>query len=172
MPPTIIEIFQSQSYSAYHVTYWDHSGWRDTLAHQIFNDRQHDYVKRLGLESGACDEVSKGESRVRLEVDRSTDDDLCEAVINVFGGEVQGDLDLWLVKYDSKTVEVEILAGENQGRRPPYRNVVKSVERIGFFEGEETDGSFFVDLDGRGTFGFVVLVRQGYGGPVVCVAEL
>jgi hypothetical protein len=223
MPPTIIEIFQSQSCSAcpptysnllslltnptpprpplltYHVTYWDHAGWRDTFAHQVFNDRQHDYVKRLGLKSGAFtpmvvvggrvsevvkgleelkglvgkgDEVSKDESGVRLEVDRSTEDDLCEAMINVFRGEVQGDLDLWLVKYDPKTVKVEILTGENQGRRLPYRNVVKSVEKIGFFEGEERDGSFFVDMDGKGTLGFVVLVQQGYGGPVVGVAEL
>lgn len=217
MSLTVVEIFQSQGCSAcpptfskllalladlgpscllltYHVSYWDDLGWRDTFAKQLFNDRQHDYVKRLGLEnvftpqivvngraSGVVREMDElrrlverggggGESQcapgVRVEVDGSIDDQH-GVMINVARGEVEGDLDLWLVAYDPGVVEVDVMAGENVGRRLPYQNVVKSVERIGFFEGQDMERDFLVEIMGNGTLSFMVLVQQGYGGPVV-----
>ena len=82
IPPTVIEIFQSQGCSAYpptcsdlltllngkdfsssyliltfHVSYWDHLGWKDTFAKQVFNGREHDYVKRLGLKSAFTPQI-------------------------------------------------------------------------------------------------------------------
>ena len=184
----------------YHVTYWDSLGWKDTFARQTFNDRQHDYVKRLRLESAFTPQVvvngkasglvtgmdelrglvergqskeesnAKGASGVRVEVeDDLADGHPCEeAMIKVSRGEdVEGDLDLWLVKYDPRAVQVGILAGENAGRSLPYQNLVRSIERVGFFGAEESQGSFLVDMVGRGDLRLVVLVQQGYGGSIV-----
>jgi hypothetical protein len=218
MSPTILELFQSQGCSScpptnsnlldltsqnptsemllltYHVTYWDYLGWKDTYGQQAFNDRQHDYVKRLGLRSaftpqlvvdGRVSRVFRGSEdlgrlvaeggadrppsttgsfgvRVEVDVDRRG-----EAMLNLSRELVEGDLDLWLVKYDPRTVEVEVRAGENAGEKLRHRNIVKSVERVGLFDGEERNGSFIVDVAGKGPHGFVVLVQQGYGGVIV-----
>jgi hypothetical protein len=214
-PPTIIEIFQSQGCSfcpptysnlltfttqnpaclllTYHVTYWDYIGWKDTFGQKVFTDRQHDYVKRLGVrsaytpqivvsgrESGVVrgmdelqDLVEKGKktkesspSGVGLEVDDSGADEEA-TIVTVSRGNVEGDLDLWLVKYDPRTVEVQITAGENAGRNLPHRNVVKDIQRIGFFSVEEADGSYFVEVARKDNLGYVVLVQQGEGGLIV-----
>ncbi len=62
---------------------------------------------------------------------------------------------------------MEILAGENAGRRLHHENVVKRIERVGLFQSDETEGTFFVDLAGKETLAFVVLVQQGYGGTIL-----
>ena len=66
--PTVIELFQSQGCSScpptnanilklldnpnfliltYHVTYWDHMGWKDTFGSPDFDARQREYAKAL-----------------------------------------------------------------------------------------------------------------------------
>ena len=221
-PLTIIEVFQSQGCSAcpptysnlltlltslspscilltYHVTYWDDLGWRDTFAKQLFNDRQHDYVKRLGLEDvftpqvvvngrvsglvrgmddlrhlveGVISEESGCATGVRVEVVDNSIDNQPEAMINIVRGQVEGDLDLWLVRYDPRAVEVDIMAGENAERKLPYQNVVKSVDRKGFFESQDVDGMFLVEMLEKVNLRFLVLVQQGYGGPMVGAVAL
>jgi hypothetical protein len=225
MSPTIIELFQSQGCSScpptnanlhtlldntrtqnpslpspyllltYHVTYWDHLGWGDTFGTQSFNDRQYDYVKRMGLRSAFTPQIvvqgrvsgvgmkmddlqgtiREGESssgpEVGVEVDAPTGEET-EAMVSVKWEGVQGDLDLWLVKYDPGTVEVRITVGENAGKTLPHRNVVRSVQRIGSFDDEERDASFLVDVAGKRELGYVVLVQQGYGGPIVGAVTL
>ncbi len=219
--PTIVEVFQSQGCSScpptysnlltllngqelsssylilsFHVTYWDHLGWKDTFAKQVFNDRQHDYVKRLDLKSAftpqivvngrysgvverggdlgkwlfaSANEEESTSSRIAIEVDTSATDksEGCEAMLQVSREKVEGDLDLWLVKYDPTTVEVEVRDGENAGRKLPYRNVVKIIEKIGFFAEEDRKGSFWLDCTRGKDLRLLVLVQQGYGGPIV-----
>lgn len=43
-------------------------------------------------------------------------------------------------KYDPRTVEVKVRHGETMERKLPYHNVVKSLQRIGFFAGEDAIG--------------------------------
>jgi hypothetical protein len=40
-----------------HVTYWNDGGWHDPFSQELFTDRQHDYVVRLGLESAYTPQV-------------------------------------------------------------------------------------------------------------------
>ena len=107
-----------------------------------------------------------GSSRTVIEVDDSTTDE-GEAVFQVSREKVERDLDMWLVKYDPRTVEVKVRHGENVGRKLPYHNVVKSVERIRFFAEEDWEGSFWVHCTQEKDLRLMVLVRQGYGGPIV-----
>lgn len=218
IPRTIVEVFQSQGCSScpptysnlltllngqdfssshiiltFHVTYWDHLGWKDTFAKQIFNNRQHDYVKRLGLKSAftpqivvsgrysgvverggdpgkwlleMANEKEPGSSRIEIEVDNSTTNE-GDAMFRLSRHKAEGELDLWLVKYDPRTVEVEVEHGENAGRKLPYHNVVKSVERIGSFAEEDREASFWVDCTRDKVLRLLVLVQQGYGGAIV-----
>lgn len=35
----------------YHVTYWNHLSWTDTFSNRAFDERQYEYVRRMGLRS-------------------------------------------------------------------------------------------------------------------------
>ena len=213
--PTVIELFQSQGCNScpptnanllsindpntlilsYHVTYWNHLGWRDTFGNSTFDNRQRDYVKRLGLRSAFTPQVivngrasgvgntarglekiikdgSQGVGSADLKVHAEENPDDGDAVVRVSARDfaLGHGLELWLVRYDPEIKHVDIKNGENHGRLLPHRNVVVSLERIGDVTllGESV---WKVKRDQRG-FKSVVLVQAGRGGPIVGAAHL
>jgi hypothetical protein len=175
------------------VTYWDYLGWKDTFAKKQFTDRQWDYARArrrgevwtpqvyvdgrsdiVGVDRAELDAAVKdaaattavGESaapEVRIAADRVT----------VGRGEAAalpaGGADIWLVRYDSRVVQVPVKAGENGGRTLPHRNVVRELVRLGSWTGEAA--SFDVPLAGQDGLSTAVLVQAGAGGPILAAAR-
>lgn len=152
-------------------------GLRDLIDRGVGDAYSRSPAPKVEVEVEEEDEDGKeGEERVMIHISRLQRDEEGRGEVGA-----DPDLDLWLVRYDPKTVEVNIAGGENAGRRLEYRNVVQSVKRVGFLGAEEGEGRFFVDVgrtanernrgeEGRG--GLVVLVQRGEGGEIMGAAAL
>ena len=176
---------------ALHVDYWDYIGWVDSFGQTQFSNRQKAYARTRGRASvytpqmiiGGMDEV-KGSS------ERAVMGTIHEHLSNTFlrdkvrltlngepGGEIvieavaQGGLsyavDVQLVRYrDSE--QVEILAGENNGRSVLYRNIVTSWRNLGTWDGI---GTFEKRVMAEGDEAVVVVIQEQGQGPVLAAAR-
>jgi hypothetical protein len=134
------------------VIYWDRLGWKDTFASRENTQRQYDYtnggLKRQFVATpqvvinGHIDIVGNK----RAELTRAVDGAKLPAnapALTLSGNQLtiasapapSGGADVWLVRYDPRTVQVPIQAGENGGRTLPHRNVVHELIRIGGWNG-------------------------------------
>jgi hypothetical protein len=132
------------------VTYWDQLGWKDTFAHPAFTARQRDYARyfrtrqvytpqvvvngraaTVGNTSGSIERLIRRHERpadaprVRLQAESVT----------VEAGSPGSGADVWMVRYDPRTVQVPIRRGENGGKTLPHRNVVRELVRLGAWTG-------------------------------------
>jgi hypothetical protein len=142
------------------VNYWDHLGWRDTLAKDAYNERQRDYAAARGdreiytpqiVVNGIAHAVGSQKSAIEAAI-AQTGRQLHAAWVPVSlecgGGDAQlkaGDAPagsefrsgkLWLALY-SNSVTVDIGRGENYGRDITYTNVVRHLVPAGNWEGRE-----------------------------------
>ncbi len=76
--------------------------------------------------------------------------------------------DVWLVRYDPRTVQVPIRAGENTGRTLPIKNVVKSLTRLGDWRGQAVR---FVLPPASPDLATAVLVQTKGLGPILAAAR-
>jgi hypothetical protein len=44
--------------------------------------------------------------------------------------------DVWLVRYDPRTLEVQVRRGENAGKLLPHKNIVREMVRLGGWNGQ------------------------------------
>ncbi|HEY0527055.1 MAG TPA: DUF1223 domain-containing protein [Stellaceae bacterium] len=171
------------------VTYWDHLGWKDTFAKKQFTDRQWDYARARRRGSVWTPQVYvDGRSDVvgsdRAELDAAVKDAAAGAAaapdVRITSDRVtigragaaappSGGADVWLVRYDSRIVQVPVKAGENGGRTLPHRNVVRELVRLGSWTGEAA--SFDVPQPGQDGLSTAVLVQAGTGGPILAAAR-
>jgi hypothetical protein len=77
--------------------------------------------------------------------------------------------DVWLVRYDPRTIQVPVKAGENTGKTLPQRNVVRSLKRLGDWQGRE---AAFAAPPAPAGLRSVVLVQGKDGGPILAAARL
>ncbi len=142
------------------VNYWDHLGWRDTLAKDAYNERQRNYAGARGdreiytpqvVVNGMIHTVGSQKSAIEAAMTK-TGRQLRAAWVPVSlecgGGDAQlqaGDAPagsefrsgkLWLALY-SNSVTVDIGRGENHGREITYTNVVRHLAPAGNWEGHE-----------------------------------
>ncbi len=132
------------------VTYWDQLGWKDTFASQAQTARQWDYARGLGHDQvwtpqvvvdGRADTVGtrRGEIEGLLAHAPPRHGPALTlagtAVAIADGAAPPGGADVWLVRYDPRTVAVAVGAGENVGRTIDHRNVVRQLIRIGRWTG-------------------------------------
>lgn len=142
------------------VNYWDHLGWRDTLARDAYNERQRDYAAARGdreiytpqiVVNGVVHTVGSQKSAVEAAIAK-TGRQLRPAWVPLSlecgGGDAKlmaGDAPagsefrsgkLWLAFY-SNSVTVDIGRGENHGREITYTNVVRQFIPAGNWEGRE-----------------------------------
>lgn len=165
------------------VTYWDQLGWKDTFAHPAYTNRQRAYARALGRDApftpqivvdGRVDGVGsrKGEIEGLLRkagrrfgpavtLDRSQ-------VLIGPGAASGGAADVWLVRYDPRTVQVPVRRGENGGKTLPHRNVVKALERLGAWSGEPVRFAVATAPVGLRT---AVLVQARDGGRILAAAK-
>jgi hypothetical protein len=167
----------------YGVTYWDQLGWTDTFARPEFTQRQRDYQRGLGNDNvytpqvvlnGRRDLVGGDRAQLNAAVARAHSDAF-SAQVSVDANTVHvsastapsAPADVWLVRYDPRTLEVPIRAGENDGRTLPHVHVVREVRRLGDWRG----GAHAYELPAAQEAGLrtAILVQLQNGGAIIGV---
>ncbi|MEO6199465.1 MAG: DUF1223 domain-containing protein [Sphingomicrobium sp.] len=167
------------------VTYWDQLGWKDTFAKPAFTDRQRDYARGAGRGGVATPQtiingkvVTNGGNRAQLiAAIRAGDRGASGPSISVAGGKVsigkgsaKEAATIWLVHYDPRALDVPIRAGENGGRTLTHRNVVRSMIRIGKWNGAALTVTAAAPADSQ--WRSAILVQEGTGGEIVAAARI
>jgi hypothetical protein len=135
---------------AFHVDYWDGPSWRDRFAIPEAARRQQRYVERLGLSTGFTPQaILEGRASYvgsdrRLITDSSGDQRARIAVVlGSEGGNLvsrlpdatpSGTFDVNLLTYLS-AASTRVAGGENGGRKLDEFNIVRSIRRLGSWEG-------------------------------------
>ena len=167
------------------VTYWDSLGWKDTFASPAFTARQWDYARGLRhrqvwtpqmVVNGRTDVTgaSRGEiDRALRTADRGDGGPALsvtgETISVGAGPPPAGGADIWLVRYDPRTVQVPVRRGENSGLTLPHRNVVRELVRIGRWTGQPLSIAAPRSPD-RG-LQTAVLLQAGRGGPIIAASK-
>jgi hypothetical protein len=164
------------------VTYWDNLGWKDTFASPQFTARQWDYAHSLRhaevytpqvVVNGRADIV--GRDRVALEQLIAKEANVSSPTVQVTSNSVHlgaggnRQADIWLVRFDPRTVLVPIGRGENSGLTLPHRNVVKELVKLGKWTGQTET----LPLPQARQAGLkdAVLLQEGTGGPILAAAR-
>ncbi len=145
---------------AFHVDYWDYLGWQDTLALQQNAPRQRAYAKAMGASyvytpQMVVDGLGHFNGSDKRAIDRAIDDakmmatvaltptwqgrdrlvvDLPESGSETVGPALARGASIWLAGIDDAR-EVPIARGENAGKTLRYTNIVRSLERLGEWDG-------------------------------------
>jgi hypothetical protein len=169
---------------SYGVTYWDYLGWKDSFAAPQFTQRQQDYSDRnhgIGVATpqywvnGRQTVLGANSLRVSQLIDQASSS--AATSLSVAGSNLtigagiapSGGADVWLVRYDPRTIQVAIRAGENAGRTIAHRDIVRQLIRIGRWTGMPQ----MIALPEGATQGLksAVLVQAGVGGPILAAAK-
>lgn len=176
----------------FHVDYWDYIGWKDRFAQSGFTERQKAYSRRLGSRyvytpqmviGGAAHVV--GSDRVAVENEivarrRARDDGGAgpkvalshgsDGVQITVTGRADQPYDVVMAVFD-RSHETRVTRGENAGMSLTNANVVRSLERIGVWEGGTLVMTVPLDqVMARG--GCAVLLQTPEFGPIVAASSL
>lgn len=135
---------------SYGVTYWDGLGWKDTFASEANTARQWDYAHYRSRDTvwtpqvyvnGDVDLIGNDRRRLDDAIDHADSDGPSIAwskdQVIVKSAPTNRAGDVWLVRYDPRTLHVAIGGGENSGLTLPQRNVVRELIRLGSWRGNE-----------------------------------
>ena len=166
------------------VTYWDQLGWKDQFAKPQFTQRQWDFANSGGRGNVATPQVIVNGSGNMTGADKAHFARLL-AVGGPKGGPAIGvdrggvtigagkggrSATVWLVRYDPRTRNVAIRAGENGGRTLPHRNIVTELRALGNWSGAAA--RYGVPPSADKALLSAILVQQGKGGPIVAARKL
>jgi hypothetical protein len=171
-----------------HVDYWDYLGWRDTFGQRQFGQRQvayrdawHKsviYTPQMVVQ-GRHDVTGDQPDRLAAEITAAQEiEPPIKVTIEHLGGLVKCRIEpgakpvvgtIWIAKY-TKRATVEIDRGENAGRSITYFNVVKILNRIGTWEGVETE-EVAMPQPGPGE-GVAIWIQEGEVGPILAAAKI
>jgi hypothetical protein len=161
------------------VTYWDYLGWKDTFAQPAFTDRQRNYEGPLGHDGpftpqivvdGKADTVGNVRADVESLIAAAhrtplTHLHLAANTLTIDAGQAPARAaDVWLVRYDPRIEQVPVQRGENAGVTLPHKNVVRSLTRLGVWNG--TAASFHLPPADAG-LSTAVLVQAPDGGAIL-----
>ena len=180
---------------SFHIDYWDYLGWKDTFSSAEATARQKQYARFLGARGvytpqmvigGVAHAVGSRRGRVEELIDavaarerQYVDVSLAqgtqgEVLVRIGDGEADPTRKsaIWLVRFDAaQTVPIE--RGENAGRTITYHNVVRDIERIGWWKGEALELTLqLADLREGGRDGCAIIVQNGSHGQVLGAAEM
>ena len=165
---------------SYDVTYWDYLGWTDTFGQDVFTRRQRDYEGPLGergpftpqiVVDGRHDVVGNVKTEIEALIARSHR--VGGPTVRLTGSSVAigagaGPAEVWLVRYDPRTLRTPIGRGENSGATLAQRNVVRVLRDLGPWNGQAVTFPLPATAPGLKT---VVLLQRGRGGPIVAMAR-
>lgn len=165
------------------VTYWDQLGWKDSFATPAYTQRQWDYAKGLNhsqvwtpqvVVDGRADVT--GVRAPELEALLAKAARAPGPALTLAAGQLAvgtgrapaGGADIWLVRYDPRTIQVAIKAGENGGRTLGHRNVVRSLVHLGRWTGSAATLDVPAAPAGLST---AVLVQSPQGGTILAAVR-
>jgi hypothetical protein len=166
------------------VTYWDRLGWKDTFGKSEFTDRQWRYARTMGRDGVYTPQVVVNGRLAGVGADtgeieglmRRADRGAAGPAVTISGGVAeigaatapsQG-ADVWLVRYDPRTLEVQVRRGENAGKTLPHRNIVRELVRLGGWGGP---AERFNIPDDDSTLRAAILVQTASAGPILAAAK-
>jgi hypothetical protein len=164
------------------VTYWDRLGWKDTFGRSDYTARQEVYEAPLGQPSAFTPQMVINGRKSLVGNDLGEVERLVAAArrdagpsLTMSGGVAQigaGDAprngaDVWLVRYDPRSVAVAVLRGENAGRTLRHKNVVHDLSLFGSWTGNPMTVRPPQAEDGLRT---AVIVQAHAGGPILAAA--
>lgn len=168
------------------VTYWDNLGWKDTFASPQFTARQWDYARgvlraknvytpqvvidgRNALVGTDAAELERAIARTPVAPPAAALS-LSGLSLAVGEGNAPDDgADVWLVRYDPHTLQVDIIRGENGGRTLAHRNIVKELTRLGDWTGAAT--RFTLPPGSDSGLQIAILVQGKHGGPILAALK-
>lgn len=168
---------------SYGVTYWDYLGWKDSFASPAYTQRERDYSAHNGGAGVATPQwwingrtTVLGASPARVAQVMAAGGPTRGPAVAITGNKVSvgaghapaGGADVLLVRYDPRTIQVAIRAGENGGRTIPHRDVVRQLTRIGHWAGAPLSIALPAGAGGLKT---AVLVQVDHGGPILSAAK-
>lgn len=164
------------------VVYWDRLGWKDTFASRENTQRQYDYTNgglnrrnvatpqvvingHIDIVGNNRAELTRAVASARLPSDGPT---MAITGARLSVGAATGPAsgaDVWLVRYDPRTVDVPINAGENSGRTLPHRNVVRELIRLGAWTGKAA--TFEIPAPTDPAYRTAILLQGVKGGRII-----
>lgn len=141
---------------SFHVDYWDYIGWKDTNALPHNGTRQRSYARQFGLryvytpqmviqgsgqvtgsdKSSIEEQIAKAQQTARplpMSLTRQAGDTI---VLSIPAAPVKQDARILLVGFD-KEQQTIIKRGENRGKTISYHNIVRHLDEIGQWSGDE-----------------------------------
>ncbi len=138
----------------YPVTYWNYTGWQDTMGQKIFDQRQSVYNQRLGSGWLSTPQmIINGRMAIKGDDPAMIEQALAEAAISPAPVKIaradrtimirlmDSSLVPKLVLYAPGPISVAITSGKNAGRTLSYVNVVKALHAM-----EEQDDHYAITL--------------------------
>ena len=168
------------------VDYWDYLGWPDTFARPEFTDRQRAYARKLALRevytpqvvidgrvqaSGVKGDAVEALVAAALKAGGNPPDMLFigdRRVAVGSGPSPRGGADVWLVRYDPRSLEVTPKRGDNRGQAVIQRNVVREIVRLGTWRGKPT--AYRLPTTKLEGLAMAVIVQAPKGGKILGVA--
>jgi len=167
---------------SYGVTYWDSLGWKDTFATAACTDRQWAYAKYRKRDNVWTPQVYVDGHTDLVGSDRAQLDRVIahaktagpqlsweKGQLLVGAGKPAAICDVWLVRYDPRTINVAIGAGENGSRTLPHRNVVRELVHLGTWDGSAH--SYAVPPSSLKGLSTAALVQIGAGGDILSASR-
>jgi hypothetical protein len=207
--PIVIELFTSQGCSScppadeflkelrgiegiiaisFHVDYWDHLGWRDTLSDRAYSERQYDYASRRGdsniytpqaIVNGKSYHVGSNKAAIKaairgaqtqpdaMWVPMAIENSGTEIAITVDAHESAPESTIWLIAI-APLISVKIERGENADRDIAYYNVVRKIVPAGKWAGAALKRVFPISaVSTIDTKAFLALLQVGSVGSVI-----
>ncbi len=168
------------------VTYWDQLGWKDSFATKQFTDRQWEYARARSRDqvwtpqvyvNGTADLVGTRRPELDKVVAAAAAKAATGPALSVTGGEAvigaaaapKGGAQVWLVRYDPRTVQIAVKAGENTGKTLPHRNIVRELVPLGRWTGAAAH--FAIPAGKQPGLATAILVQAGPGGAILAALK-
>jgi hypothetical protein len=166
------------------VDYWDRLGWKDTFSKPAWTARQSAYAHAMrrddvytpqvvvngrvegdGLEPAALvGLMSRGDRGAGGPSVGFT----AGAVAVGAGIAPPAGADVWLARYDPRTIEVAVRRGENSGRMLPHKDVVREMILLGHWRGE---AAIFPVPASEAELAEAAIVQAAESGPILAAAK-
>ena len=167
------------------VTYWDRLGWKDTFGSPRWTQRQWDYAHHAGrpevstpqiIVNGAAAIVGSDRRQLDAAIARAGAPrggpplSVTGTMLRVGAAPATRPSAVWLVRYDPRSREVPIRAGENGGRTLPHRDIVRDLVKLGNWAGSAA--TFTIPAAGERGLKSAILVQRGAGGPITAALKI
>ena len=168
-----------------HVNYWDYIGWKDPFASAESTERQHLYANSLNQRfvytpemvidgythtsganrTGVDSAIVEAKKRDRLRLPVTATIEGSELKVSIPAAKGGKKASVWLFEIDSEHT-TPVARGENSGRTLTNANVVRSLQKIGEWDGEAVEITTHL-ASGAGRDGCAIIVQEAATGPVL-----